>query len=81
MTYERVAPNVAANLVLDEERIGSIIESLYLVAVADADRETRVLLADSLVKYLRSRLERDIPNEGQPLPHPYVRVPLGESNA
>jgi hypothetical protein len=76
MPYERVPYNVAADLTLDESPIIDLIEALGVVALSTAALEHRTAPAEAMLTALRERLARGVPNEGRPLPAPYVRLPL-----
>lgn len=76
MTYERVPFNVAAQLTQDEAPILDHIGALAGLAADGAlTMELRREIAVGLYEYLKDRLARGIPNEGRPLPEPYVRLP------
>lgn len=76
MAYEKVPGNVAAELTLDEEPILNNIESLGWLALLGERSEVQRDAIEATLAYLRSRIARGVPNEGQPLPAPYIRLPL-----
>lgn len=75
---ERVPYNVAADLALDEEPLEALIDALVAVATSSAEVQYRKTAAEALQSYLVDRIERGIPNEGRPLPAPYVRLGVCE---
>jgi len=64
MAFQKVPVNVAAELTLDEEPILNNIESLGWLALQGERSEALRTAIEATLAYLRSRIERGIPNEG-----------------
>ena len=64
MAFQKVPVNVAAELTLDEDPILNVIESLGWLALLVERSDTSREAIEATLSYLRSRIERGIPNEG-----------------
>lgn len=77
MAFQKVPANVAAQLTLDEDSLINQLRTLESVLGNTSAAPIVVRkMAGILLEQIIDRVERKVPNQGRPLPKPYVRLPL-----